>query len=335
MRDDLTKRATEAAPISRTARRGLLLGIIGVTTLPHVAAKLATASDRAAPAQPRGAVNAPNRFVEVGGRRLAYRSIGEGTPLLLATRFRGNMDVWDPAFLDALAGQGFRVITFDYTGLGLSTGEPTYNPVAMARDIEDLITGLGLGRAVVGGWSLGGMVAQAALARVPHLISHLVLIGTVPPGPAVRLSEQLFYDTAAIAEYGLEEETILFFEPRSAMSREAARRSAERIAARIAERSRPIPVDWARQRLSGGVRNPPFPADAVLEAMKRTTTPILHLGGDHDPAFPVENWYALGGALPTLQLVTYPQAGHGPQHQHPEMAAAHIATFVQGTAAGV
>jgi hypothetical protein len=29
---------------------------------------------------------------------------------VLCTRFRGNMDVWDPAFLDALARNGFRVI---------------------------------------------------------------------------------------------------------------------------------------------------------------------------------------------------------------------------------
>ena len=39
---------------------------------------------------------------------------GECRPLLLCTRFRGNMDVWDPTFLDGLADEGFRVITFDY-----------------------------------------------------------------------------------------------------------------------------------------------------------------------------------------------------------------------------
>ena len=91
-------------------------------------------------------VDAPNRAVDVAGRTLAYRSIGTGTPSCSCTRFRGNMDKWDPAFIDALANSGFRVITFDYSGLGLSTGRATYNPIEMAADFRDLIAGLNLQR---------------------------------------------------------------------------------------------------------------------------------------------------------------------------------------------
>jgi hypothetical protein len=42
---------------------------------------------------------------------------------------------------------------------------------------------------------------------------------------------------------------------------------------------------------------PIFPAEAVLAALRTTTVPILHVGGDHDVSFPVENWYALNGQL--------------------------------------
>lgn len=69
----------------------------------------------------------------------------------------------------------------------------------------------------------------------------------------------------------------------------------------------------------------------MLEALKTTTIPILHVGADHDIIFPVENWYALNQQLPTVQLLTFPHAGHGPHHQHPEAAAEHIATFVRTT----
>ncbi len=78
-------------------------------------------------------------------------------------------------------------------------------------------------------------------------------------------------------------------------------------------------------------RNPAFPAEEVLHVLKNSTTPILHLGGDHDIIFPVENWYALNGLLPTLHLVTYPRAGHGPHHQYPHAAAAQIAAFIKAT----
>ncbi|MEC5398563.1 alpha/beta fold hydrolase [Uliginosibacterium sp. H1] len=277
------------------------------------------------------ASNVATRFVDSGNRRLAYRRIGHGKPVLLCTRFRGTMDVWDPAFLDALADEGFEVITFDYAGLGQSTGERTLDPAQLAIDARDLMEALDLRDVAIGGWSLGGMVAQIVLARYPQRISHAVLIGTTPPGPNVKPAEQLFYDTAVIPEYGLKEETILFFEPRSAASRAAAELSVARIAARQGDHSPPVPADWAAENLGSTPRSPLFPADAILEALKHTRIPVLHVGGDHDIIFPVENWYALNQALPTLQLVSFPQSGHGPHHQYPEAAAAHIATFLRHT----
>ena len=277
------------------------------------------------------AVTASNQYVDVVGRRLAYRSIGEGTPFVLCTRFRGNMDLWDPAFLDALASRGFRVLTFDYSGLGLSSGEKRYDPVSLARDAAELIEALHLDRVVIGGWSLGGLAAQVVVAMFPGRISHAVLIATGPPSATVKAGEQLFYDTAVIPETSFEDEVVLFFEPRSSASREAARRSVERIAQRTEGRSLPVPADWAAAFLGSKPRQPIFPADPVLAALKTTTIPILHVGGDHDIIFPVENWYALNQQLPTVQLLTFPRAGHGPHHQHPEAVAAHIANFVRTT----
>lgn len=278
-----------------------------------------------------GAVAAPTQWVEARGRRLAYRSLGTGTPLVLCTRFRGTLDTWDPAFLDAVASHGFRVITFDYSGLGASTGETSYALPSLVTDALDLIDGLSLGRVVIGGWSLGGLAAQVMVALHPDRISHAVLIGTGPPGPTVNDPEPIFFETAAHPENSFEDDLILFFEPASPASRAAARRSADRIAARTTDRSAPVPWEWAADHLAARAPGPIFPADAVLAALKVTAVPLLHVGGDHDVSFPVENWYALNRQLPTLQLVTFPQSGHGPQHQHPEAAAAAVAAFVRHT----
>jgi pimeloyl-ACP methyl ester carboxylesterase len=238
------------------------------------------------------AINASNLFADLGDCRLAYRSIGTGKPIVLCARFRGNMDAWDPAFLDALAGEGLRVITFDYAGWGLSGGERQLNPALLARDAIDLMSALDLHDAVIGGWSLGGMVAQIVLAQAPQRLSHAVLIGTTPPGPLMKEGEALFNETAAIPGSSIERDTILFFEPASEP------------------------------------RNPAFPAQQVLEALKRTALPILHIGAAHDIVFPIENWYALNPQLSTLQLITFPQAGHAPHHQYPRAVARHIGTFI-------
>nr|MEC9420675.1 alpha/beta hydrolase [Pseudomonadota bacterium] len=275
------------------------------------------------------ALTAPTQFIETGGRTLAYRSIGKGKPILLATRFRGTLDLWDPAFLNGLAEKGFRVITFDYSGLGLSTGTPSYNPLEMAADPRDLIQALGLKDVILLGWSIGGMAAQVALTLYPQEISHLVLLGSTPPGDLVKPAEQLFYDLAGKDVNDFEDVVALFFEPKSASSRAAASRSQARIEAREGDTSPAVPIDFARARIAGGPANPAFPAPPVMEMLKTTSVPVLHIGGDHDIIFPVENWYALNGVLPTVTLVTYPSAGHGPQHQHPELTAEIIASFVR------
>lgn len=272
-------------------------------------------------------MQAQNQFIQVQGRTLAYRSVGRGKPILLCTRFRGSMDAWDPAFIDALCSHGLRVVTFDYTGWGLSDGERTMSPLDLARDANELLEALDLREAIICGWSLGGMVAQVTLAMFPARISHCVLIATTPPGQLVKMAEQVFFDTARHEHNTLEDEIVLFFEPLSKASRAAAARSHERIAQRLEGRSPDIDAAWAAERLGDAPKNPMFPADGVLQMLKHIKTPILHIGGDHDIVFPVENWYALNQQLPTLQLLTYPQAGHGPHHQYPEEAASYIAIF--------
>lgn len=270
---------------------------------------------------------APTKFVEIGGRVLAYRTFGSGTPILLCVRFRGTMDSWDSLFLDSLAGQGFQVTVFDYSGLGQSTGERSYSPASLAKDAIELISILKLGKVVLAGWSVGGIAAQIILAQAPQLISHLVLIGTTPPGHLVKPGEALFYELAK-RENGFEDFVSLFFEPSSVKARGAAERSWRRLSVHRDDASPVVPHEWAAAQLGDGPKNPVFPVEAVLEVLKRTSIPVLHVGADHDIVFPVENWYALNDQLPTLQLVTFPDAGHGPHLQFPLGVARHISAFV-------
>ena len=48
-------------------------------------------------------LSAKTTFVEASDRKIAYRSIGKGLPIIMANRFRGTLDTWDPAFLNSLA----------------------------------------------------------------------------------------------------------------------------------------------------------------------------------------------------------------------------------------
>lgn len=285
---------------------------------------------------PQTALTAPNRFIEAGGRRIAYRRFGQGPELVLCVRLRGTMDVWDPLFLDQLAGN-FTIIIFDYSGLGLSTGSPSYGKTDMARDVNDLVDGLGLKKVIIAGWSLGGFAAQVFAALYPEKVSHVVAIATMPPGKMVKPYEELFFHTAGKPDYSVEDEYILFFEPASPRSRRLADASLARIAARkdVFDAKTPSDVFMASVAASADPSSPfPDPDGAYGEFYRHTDIPVLALSGDHDIIFPVENWYALNDLWPTLFVVTFPDSGHGTQHQYPELAAETIASFIRNTPAG-
>ena len=49
------------------------------------------------------AEKARTQFIDVEGARIAYRSFGQGEPIIFLQRYRASMDVWDPGLLDVLA----------------------------------------------------------------------------------------------------------------------------------------------------------------------------------------------------------------------------------------
>ena len=64
----------------------------------------------------------------------AYRDLGRSDlPLVLLQHFRGSLDNWDPALIDALAADR-RVVTFDNVGVGGTTGRTPNTIEAMAHD---------------------------------------------------------------------------------------------------------------------------------------------------------------------------------------------------------
>lgn len=269
---------------------------------------------------------AATRFVTVAGNRIAYRSIGQGTPMLLLTRMRGTLDTWDPLFLDELANSN-RVITVDYPGVGYSSGSLPIDIGDVAQFVASFADALGLDRFVLLGWSWGGTVVQTFLVEYPMRATHAVLIGTAPPGKGNVPIQPAFIDRAFRPINDLDDEFVLFFEPRSTSSRAAAKASRDRIYSRpgVAER---IPSKREEiQAYLNAAATYHEDASGRLAKLKETHTPILIISGDNDISTAVENWFALNHQIPNAHLIVYPQSGHAPQHQYPQLAAAQIALF--------
>src|SRR5262245_60863650 len=134
----------------------------------------------------------PTSFVETSGARFAFRRLGRGlgTPLILLQRFRGNLDDWDPAVVNGLATER-EVIAFDNRGVGGSRGLTPDNVHASARAAFACLESLGLARADLLGFSLGGMVAQQMLFDDPSRFRRVILAGTGGPGALGMFSPEV------------------------------------------------------------------------------------------------------------------------------------------------
>lgn len=264
-------------------------------------------------------------YAELPGRKIAYRSIGNGSPIILINRFRGILDTWDPLFLDTLAAK-HRVITFDYSGIGYSTGSLPTDIFLVAKDVQELSAYLKLEKFAILGWSWGGLVAQATVLQYPELISKAIIVGANPFGKNEIPMTQAFLDAALKPINDLADEVVLFFEPASQKSVAAAKASHDRIAKRLDVSKIPSTMDIFQLYFAGG-KAAAEDKEGSREKLKKTTVPLLLISGDNDISAAVENWFPLLREL-SAQIIILPQTGHGPQHQEPELTVAYIESFL-------
>jgi len=135
----------------------------------------------------------PNKLVTAAnGVDYAYRDTGpeasgpgasNAVPLVLFQHFRGNLDSWDPALIDALAADR-RVITFDNAGVGGSTGTTPDSVEQIARDAIAFIATMELGQVDLLGFSIGSFIAQQVALTRPAIVRRLVLASAAPQGAA-------------------------------------------------------------------------------------------------------------------------------------------------------
>jgi len=113
----------------------------------------------------------------VRGIEIAYAEAGRGAPVVLLHGFPFNRTLWREQAA-ALAGR-FRVITPDLRGHGESAaGAGPATMEEMAADVAALLDELKVGRAVVGGLSMGGYVTLAFCRQFPERVRALVLADT-------------------------------------------------------------------------------------------------------------------------------------------------------------
>jgi pimeloyl-ACP methyl ester carboxylesterase len=115
------------------------------------------------------------QYADVNGINLYYESHGTGQPLILLHGGFMSGEMFGP-LIPALTAAGHRVITPDLQGHGRTADiDRPIDVRLMADDVAALIRHLGLEKADVMGYSLGGGVAFFTAVRHPELVRRLVM----------------------------------------------------------------------------------------------------------------------------------------------------------------
>jgi pimeloyl-ACP methyl ester carboxylesterase len=121
-----------------------------------------------------------SKYVEAGGYKIHYLearpSKGEaGTPLLLVHGLGARAEDWS-AMIPALAAKGFHVYALDLPGYGRSEQPDVSYSIGMEEAaVTEFMKAVGLTRADVGGWSMGGWIAMKLALDHPEMVDRLVV----------------------------------------------------------------------------------------------------------------------------------------------------------------
>src|SRR3984957_7628025 len=271
----------------------------------------------------------PNTLVSAAnGVDYAYRDTGpgDGVPLVLLQHFRGNLDNWDPALIDALAADR-RVVTFDYAGVGGSTGKTAHTAEQMAHESIAFIEALDLGQVDLLGFSIGSFVAQQIALTRPAIVRRVVLASAAPQG-AAGMHGWAPEEIGAVGTPQTPPEGYLdVFFTQSAASRQAGQGALKRMYARTDDRD--AATTWAtREAQYDAVCTWGIPDHGKLQRLAALDMPVLVAGGDSDPMILPPYSYLLAGLIPQARIRIYPDTAHGFLFQDHAMVAADIEAFL-------
>lgn len=275
------------------------------------------------------------QYVHIGARTLGYLDSApgdRGAPVLvLVHAFPLAANMWEPQFKQASAPSapsaappGWRLLAPDLRGFG---GTPAVDGDLenasiddYAKDVIDLLSELGIDRAVMGGLSMGGYVTFAMLRRAADRVRGLVLADTKSGADTLEARGNRRNVLALLDREG----------PSG-----IARDMAPKLVGPTTQTDRPELEAGVRrlikQQSAAAIRG------AVLRLMERPDStpqlasirvPTLVLVGRDDAITPVVESQRMADAIPGAQLVIVPKAGHLSSLEQPEAFNAALSEFL-------
>lgn len=270
-------------------------------------------------------------IVDLGeGRSMCVRVNGpeDGPVVILITGLAFDLTAWPISFLKSLVMEGCRVVRIDNRDEGRSfratsktpsvrqllsgdLPEGQYTVEDMSEDVADTMRALGVDRADVIGFSLGGMIAQSLAAHHPELVRRLVSLCSTTGDPEVGTTAT---STAAMLMLPGAPNRSVYIRGRVIIGRHLAgpgypideAYEAQLAAAHWDRSLDPHGESAAMRRQIGAIRA----SGNRAEVLAHITAPTLVIHGDKDKIVRPDGGPATADAIPGATFIEIPGMGH-------------------------
>jgi len=265
------------------------------------------------------------KIIQVGDLKISLDDVGAGEPVVLIHGLACGKRMW---FHQVRAlRRSFRVIAYDQRGHGLTDApaDPKlYSPEQLTRDLSGLLDALGIARAAIVGFSLGGGPALGLAVSAPHRVTRLVLADVGAGADDMWKSQWLAQRWSRLIDQGNIDELVCDMLRSEFFKRYVLRnkRSRDYMASLI----RSTPPIGLRHVLTEilAKRKSLFRMTALLRAVR---TPTLIMLGHHDNVCR-KTAHLLATTIPNASLERIDDAGHMAPLENPQLFTTRLEAFL-------
>lgn len=259
----------------------------------------------------------PTQFVEANGIKFAYRSYGKqgDIPVIYMNHLAANLDNCDPRIMDAIAAER-HIISFDYRGVGATTGKQGTSLRDMAKDVIAFIHALGYKQVDIMAFSMGGFITEEMLEIEPMLLRKLVLTGTgTRGGEGISDVVSTTYKDIFKSLITFRDAKFYLFFTQNKVGKQAARDFLKRLKERKENRDTKVKLYVLKNQLKA-IKAWGYAAPGDLSVFKN---PVLVANGDVDRMVPTLLSYDLAKRFLNAEpVIIYANSGHGGIFQYHE-----------------
>ncbi|MCT7374758.1 alpha/beta fold hydrolase [Chelativorans salis] len=257
------------------------------------------------------------RVVRSDDVEIATQAFGDPghPPVLLIMGGMASMLWWPEAFCQHLAAHGRFVIRYDQRDTGLSTkyppGQPGYAFDDAVNDVFRVLDGYGISAAHIVGFSLGGMVGQAAALKRPERVLSLTTMSSTPVGVDTShlppSGEAWMEHMSVEADWSDRADAVSYLVEDARLTAGTAHPFNEAGTRAFIERD----FDRAGGYLSATNHSVLFNVGETWKGrLREMKPPLLVIHGTADPVFPFEHGATLAAEVNGAKLVQIESGGH-------------------------